>query len=445
MRKLSLLIILTTVLAPPLVAQNTDIEALSGLTFNFGNPGARALGMGGAFLALADDASAAEANPAGLTILRKNEVSIEGRNWQNIQTFNTTGTFPDLTSAEFNSYSEDRAPVNFASVVFPFGGNFSLAAYYHAPVDQTSEVLNIFGGFDRSGNFNVTPINFYLGPQGPVNLQQCINLGTDCIEYQLFPFFTAVDVKLKTWGVAGAWKMGNVSLGVAGRYHQFQEFAATVRTDFDGNITNGVAQEADDTDITFSAGFKWAPNARWSIGGVYKQGAEFDTDLSFQDIQNNGPEVAIGSTPFHIPDTYGVGISFRPLQALTINVDAVQVMYSNLTDNFATVLDLTPAEVRGFESDDVTEIHAGAEYFFPTKIPFAVRAGWWRDPAHRVEYRGNLISPAQVAASILYPESEDVDHMTVGVGLAWPSFQIDAAYDTSDVFKVGSLSAVFRF
>ena len=123
----------------------------------------------------------------------------------------------------------------------------------------------------------------------------------------------------------------------------------------------------------------------------------------------------------------------------------MQVNYSALTDNFATVLDLTPEEVEGFESDDATEIHVGGELFFPTRIPFAVRGGWWRDPAHGIEYRGALLSPATVSASILYPAREDVDHLTIGVGLAWPQFQIDAAYDTSDVYKVGSLSAVFRF
>jgi len=42
----------------PATAQNTDIEALSGIQFNFANPGARSLGMGGAFLGLADDATA---------------------------------------------------------------------------------------------------------------------------------------------------------------------------------------------------------------------------------------------------------------------------------------------------------------------------------------------------------------------------------------------------
>src|SRR5207249_5301279 len=88
----------------PLAAQNTDIESLAGLQFNFGNPGARSLGMGGAFLGLADDASAAEANPAGLTILRKPEISIEARNYQEQQLFSTSGTFPDLQPTAVSPY-----------------------------------------------------------------------------------------------------------------------------------------------------------------------------------------------------------------------------------------------------------------------------------------------------------------------------------------------------
>ena len=49
--------------------------------FSFSNPGARSLGLGGAFAALADDATAAFANPAGLVQLVRPEVSIEGRSW----------------------------------------------------------------------------------------------------------------------------------------------------------------------------------------------------------------------------------------------------------------------------------------------------------------------------------------------------------------------------
>src|ERR1700740_1184789 len=102
MRKVSLFLAICALATVPLAAQNTDIESLSGLTFNFGNPGARSLGMGGAFLGLADDASAAEANPAGLTILRKPEVSIEARTFQEEQVFSTSGTYPDIARTAFS-------------------------------------------------------------------------------------------------------------------------------------------------------------------------------------------------------------------------------------------------------------------------------------------------------------------------------------------------------
>src|SRR3954449_13319028 len=96
MRRFVFAAIACSLVALPLAAQNTDIESLSGLQFNFGNPGARTLGMGGAFLGLADDAAAAEPNPAGLTILRKPEISIEGRNFEAQQLFSTSGTFPEV-------------------------------------------------------------------------------------------------------------------------------------------------------------------------------------------------------------------------------------------------------------------------------------------------------------------------------------------------------------
>ena len=57
----------------------TDEEIFRSFEFSFINPGARSGAMGGAFIALADDATAAEANPAGLTILTKPEVSFEYR------------------------------------------------------------------------------------------------------------------------------------------------------------------------------------------------------------------------------------------------------------------------------------------------------------------------------------------------------------------------------
>ena len=75
----------------------------------------------------------------------------------------------------------------------------------------------------------------------------------------------------------------------------------------------------------------------------------------------------------------------------------------------------------------------------------ALRAGWWHDPAHAIEYRGPLNVPDAVAAAILYPKGQSQNHYSVGGGFAWPRFQIDAAYDSTKNYKVGSLSAVVRF
>src|SRR5580765_7882096 len=49
------------------------------LQFNFLNPGAKSLALGGAFAGLADDATATFANPAGLVQLGASEVSFELR------------------------------------------------------------------------------------------------------------------------------------------------------------------------------------------------------------------------------------------------------------------------------------------------------------------------------------------------------------------------------
>jgi len=471
----SIALMLVTVSA---MAQNTDIESVAGLEFNFGNPGARSLAMGGAFLGLADDASAAEANPAGLTILRRPEISLEGRNFETIAIMNTSGIYPDLIPEEFNTFSRS-AEVNFASVVFPVG-NGALAAYYHLPLSYENTInaawqFNIFNqATPRSLPIFYLPKGDPVGSEGPVSYDQCIAIINEtgdpfaCLQYQLFPFFSTVSIKLQTYGLAGAWRFGNLSLGVGVRRQEFQEFAQTSRTDTGvSTITSQVTQATVDSqgnikkqsDTTYTVGFKYVMSDRWSLGGVYKKGPEFDTSLYYNDLLGGTGLTNLGTAKFHVPDTWGVGISYRPIPVLTINVDSVKVNYSNLTDNFQSIYPEIQVLDQPYKSKDVTELHVGAEYFFATTIPVAIRAGWWRDPAHAIQYNGPLTctdsaiaeSDRQLCAAnrnvlnILFPGSKDQDHKSIGIGLAWPRFQIDAAYETSDRYKVGSLSGVFRF
>lgn len=178
------------------LAQNTDIEALSGLQFNFGNPGARSLGMGGAFIGLADDASAAESNPAGLTILRKTEASLELRRTTIAQRFVTGGTYPFITSEDFPS---QQASVSFASVVVPLRPAV-LAVYYHRPLTFTNRV-------DLSERYQ-TPV-FFLGPAGPVPPSNC---NGQCTQHQTYPYSTSVDLQMETFGLAAARQWGTIRI-----------------------------------------------------------------------------------------------------------------------------------------------------------------------------------------------------------------------------------------
>ena len=57
----------------------TDEEIFRKFRFNFVNPGARSLALGGAFISIADDATAAQANPAGLNFLLTQEYFVETR------------------------------------------------------------------------------------------------------------------------------------------------------------------------------------------------------------------------------------------------------------------------------------------------------------------------------------------------------------------------------
>src|SRR5258707_7958905 len=76
----------------------TDEEYFQTFPLNFSNPGARAQAMGGAFIAIADDASAAVTNPAGLANLTKQQAYFEYKGFNApVAKLNTFGSLIDGT------------------------------------------------------------------------------------------------------------------------------------------------------------------------------------------------------------------------------------------------------------------------------------------------------------------------------------------------------------
>ena len=76
--KTRLLAIALLLVSAPALGQ-LESPLLSKLRLNLVNPGGKSLAMGGAFVALADDATAALANPAGLTQLTAWQVGGSGK------------------------------------------------------------------------------------------------------------------------------------------------------------------------------------------------------------------------------------------------------------------------------------------------------------------------------------------------------------------------------
>lgn len=473
MRRIALLLVISVFAVSAAVAQNSDIESLSGLQFNFGNPGARSLAMGGAFLGLADDASAIEANPAGLTILRKPEFSIEGRHYVEQQVLTTSGSWPDLERTGFE-HNGQSVQVAFASVVYPIRNTFTVGGYYHEPLRNSGGgyVVRLFDPLTGQVLKEVPEFYFPKGGSGPISKEDCARLIKEtndffaCAGWDLTPFISALDVQQKTFGMAAAWQVHpKLSIGATAKYQTFKETAFATRLEEFGGIYRidnvfvqatarrtdaGGLEVREESDVTFGVGFKWRVTDKIGVGGVYKLGPSFDAPIFASAESTNRLFEKQADTRFHFPDIGGLGVSVRPTSTLTINFDAVYVKYSNLVDGFYSSSQGLRDVGSPYEAKDVIELHLGGEYFFSTKIPVAVRAGYWRDPAHSITYSGPLNAledgvPVGAAASILFPEGEDANHISLGAGLAWPRFQIDVAYDTSKRYKVGSFSIVTRF
>ena len=87
-------IVVVGTLVCPLARAQTSIEP------PVVNPGARSLALGGAFVAVADDATAAYANPSGLVQLVRPEISLELRTWSD----DREGVTSNLSGVGFVSF-----------------------------------------------------------------------------------------------------------------------------------------------------------------------------------------------------------------------------------------------------------------------------------------------------------------------------------------------------
>jgi len=430
----------------------TTIEGNAGLQFSFNNPGARSLAMGGAFLALADDATAAYTNPAGLSQLFRPEFSLEYRNTDYSTLYSDTGRLIgeptglgiDQESGINQKETSDKInSLSFISFVFPME-KWTLGVYRHQLADFKA-------------NFQ---------SQGPIIQTRILPSGVPFLA-RANPSINDVDLDIANWGLSASFRIGDsISIGAGVSYYDFDFYTTTQRfrfdpadlssrwmlSDFDASDQSTfTTQSGDDDAFGFTIGLLWALNEKWSTGFVYRHGVEFDFE---HNVTSSAGQSTVGTTDFNVPGLYGAGITYRATERLTLSLDINRITYSDITKN--VVLQGVGVPVDYLEVDDGTEIRLGGEYVFNTKNPFALRAGVWRDPEHVIRHVGEvkITSPgdddllfqniSNTRASFFRPGDDEI-HYSIGAGMVFERLQLDAAMDFSDRVNTISLSGVIFF
>lgn len=476
LRALALTVTLLPLAAAPTLAQNTEDQN----AFDFSLPGARSRGIGGAFVAIADDATSVYSNPAGLTLLFRPEVSIELRRWNVTSRVPTRGhafgpatrvgvdTIDGLAEGRFQS---DATGLSFASIVFP-GDGWAVGAFRHQ-LSRYGMDRQIEGPFFHcSGGFRVS--------NTIANEPFCEPHAQDGIDRE-FPKRQSLTLDIKSTGAAFAIDLpANVSAGAALQYFNFS--IASINTVFNARGLGSPIPDPNDrkyrpanfadpdnvelvsrqfgTDHAFAvnAGVLWDVSPQWVVGASFRQGPRFEfSTRTVRGAASTGPGQVVveqDDNPLKVPDTFSAGLLYRPTELWRVSLEYDRIQFHQLIDDFRNTAFFAgnPEHVvvsARMRLDNSNQLRVGGERLtlLPSGRVLALRGGAWWDPNHQTYFDGDRATglPAPRWA-VLHPRRDGNVHVSAGVGFTTRRhFQIDAAVDFSNLVDTFSLSSVWRF
>ena len=347
------LLIVIFLLCSILIYAQLDLNL--GPDWNFTGVGARAAGMGGAFIGVADDATAISWNPAGLTQLDRPEASFVVRG------------LAELYEVDFDyvveTYEDQHGILNFLSGVYPF--EFSGKQFVAALGVQRQ--LDLYSYFHEE---------FYE------------ENGTETSEY-LYETFSEGGSSTITLGLAN--RLASVfSLGVAANFWVGEAyFESQDMVEIDTLDYYYYWDFYDRSDWTFS-GMNFLIGAMLDlnyknnpiplrIGLVVKTPFDLTVDEEYLmeeytddngSIFNPEPVESSDSYTLGMPLIYGLGVSYRLGDNLTLAVDIESRKFGE------TTLKEDYEELTGndeeMENLDLNQLRFGAEYLFTEIWDFAV-------------------------------------------------------------------------
>jgi len=204
----------------------------------------------------------------------------------------------------------------------------------------------------------------------------------------------------------------------------------------------------DDTSFGVNLGFLWkiGRERRFSVGGVFRQGPDFDTvQTTVIGADRFDPREVLDKVPgtLTVPDVIGLGVAYRSADDKTkLSFDWNRIFYSQTLGDFTKNLQEFSDE---YTLDDIDQFHFGLERIVlvvESLFVGSARLGAWLEPNHSPQYVGD---DGDLFA-LFGRELDDELHLSLGFGLVIKEdYQLDFAANFSDITDTYSFALVKFF
>ncbi|NOZ61233.1 MAG: hypothetical protein GXO74_06090 [Calditrichaeota bacterium] len=380
MKKLVFLAVLLLLLPEFLLAQSVNL--------NFIGAGARARGMGGAFIGVADDATAASWNPAGLARLEKAEASVVG-------VFSSYTPSSDVEGFDAEPYKYSHVGLNFGSIAFPLAiGERNLVATvaYQNVIDLYYKYSGDQYETERTGGVNaiIPSVGLQLTPM--LSIGAALNIFTGSSDYQYTDKTGFGSDSKENYNYSGM----NFSIGALFDFERFR-VGATLKTPF------GLNETLSDSD--------------------------YDVDIG-------------------MPQMLGIGLAFQATDALLVAADYEMRGYSNSKTTYNKAYQgYNEGDEASLNWEDINQFRLGAEYLLmsgnnilPIRLGFATTPLPYKDQNDKQVVGINLTAGIGII----------MGNMNLDLGVEYNTYSYEfqgtgTSYNYSDNYLRFIFAGVFHF
>ena len=350
-------------------------------SFNPAGSGARALGMGNAFIAASDDATAASWNPGGLIQLERPEMSLVGSFFQRKEDI-SFGTNPEANDI----HALDESDINFFSIAYPF-------EYLNRNMIVSFTYQHLYDMF-RQWNINFNFQDTLSQSTYTTNYQQKGRLSAVGLSYgiQILPNFSA-GMTLNIWDdqlTYNHWSQTYYS--ILSETDIFDDHFLTIRNRNESYRFDG---------INVNIGFLYEVSLELRIGMVLKTPFKADLEHGIHETFNEyytpagnanseltvlAPSQETRREKLKMPMSVGIGIMYRIMPQAYVSADIFRTEWDDfiLINHNGTHLSPISNITSGSSQIDPTyQVRMGGEYRHRINDEFIIpiRCGLFYDPA----------------------------------------------------------------